>query len=453
MIKMVSAAVFQAAKEDVKEGNAMIGTILIPDVRMSYNQPGIINQRGCFYKTVRLYKAITKKEVCSKVLISRQYLGRLEDETGFFSISRQLCSKLNDALQINTDINPAALDDFYRLKNELILSCLSLRAKKAAILYEELISKKDDLENLVCFPEFMLLKMIYHVQYSSNKSEIEDLLALLKKIHHHFDHRTCQIYFVYLALYKIQNGYFSEASELLNEAKHMSSEVQMQAMIQFLSASIALKNNLPLEAIRNTLKAKELFDSVCNYRQSVRCLSHMALIWSQMREYEGACNLCFQAIDAANSIEFNELLGLNYRILTRISVLNMKYNLVYEYANKAASYGEQDTEIDFFVCYAGWKQNRLDEVEKRATLAKLHAKCKNDPYYYLIRLIRRIVREPKEKESCLLKMISVLKNESIVDYSFLRLLHSEMVCFYRQRNNYKPALEHYEKVVGFRSLL
>lgn len=431
----------------------MIGTILIPDVTMSYNEPGINNQRGCFYKTVRLQKAITKKEICSKVMISRQYLGRLEDETNFFSISRKLCNKLNAALQIDTEVNPESIDEFYRLKNEFIFSCLSLRKQRACMLFEKMTSIKNDLENLICFPEYLLMKMIYLVLYYPNHSELNELLSLLHKIHHHFNRRTCQLYYVFLAMYKMHIGCLSDASELLAEAEHLYNEIQMQAMIQLLYASISLKKNLPLDAINNTIKAKELFDNICNYRQSIRCISQMAMIWAYMKEYEGAVNLCFQAIDAANSIEYNDLLGVNYRLLARISVLNHQYNRVFEYADKAAHYGNQDTEIDFFVCYASWKLNRFDEIEKRFSLAKMHSKRKDDPYWDLMCSIRRMARNPKQIEESLLKMISVLKKESIVDYNFLRMIHIEMVEYYRKRHNYKPALEHYEMALGFKSLI
>ena len=403
------------------------------------------NELGCFYKTVRLYKVVTKKEVCAKARLSRQYLTRIEDCTDFFSISRGMNEKMQKALKILFENNPSLIQDFDQKKEEFINACLYVKNQQAIELYQQIDEMKKRIENSVRFPEYLLLRFIYAVLFDQKDPELDAIQLILKKINRHLDLISRQRYGLITGIYEMKKGHLDAAYEALCQARQLGNDERLQSMIVYSLGLLALKRNNSLEALRYTMKARELFDSTCNYKRSIQCLSHLALIWMHLREYEGAIQLCEEAIQAAYSLDYSAVLGLNFRYLSWIALQQDDYFHTLSFAQKAAQYGETCSKMCFYASFACWKQGLNAEGNRWIASGLNHSIQGPSLSVKLLRQLRRLNRDPEAIEAVLLNMMEAVQKTAVIDHDLLRLIYHELALFYKSHSDYKSAVEFYER--------
>lgn len=403
------------------------------------------NELGCFYKTVRLYQVITKKEICIKAKISRQYLTRIEDSTDYFNISRSMNARMQKALRIDFINDPELLREFYELKDHFIEYLINWQDKEAQAVYQKIMDQLPFFQNMICFPEIILLKFVYHVVFEPNDPEMEQLLDILKRIADHFPFQLLQLYNLYLGIYEMDKGKLDMAYEYLIKAHQIFNNESMQSMIVFSMAELELKKNNSLEALRYTMKARELFDETCNYRRSIQCISRLALVWTHLREFDGAAALCDEAIRTCRMLDFPAVLGSCYMTLALISLHKGEYSNVIDLVQKANYYGERDPMLFFYAAFAGWKMQDIDAAARWIGLANLQRRADPSTGTRLLRQMKRMTGNCHDWEGVLLKMVDIVSHSKVVDNDLLRIFYAELAALYKHCDQYEPALDYYER--------
>lgn len=402
------------------------------------------NVMGCFYKTVRLAKIITKKEICAKAKLSRQYLTKIEDSTEFFSISREMNDKLQKSLRIQFVNQQEILESFDKLKEEYLRAVIISQEKASEQYYFKIVEMKDKISNSIYYPQLLLLQFIHHVIEDPHNHELEPIHEILDKIVDHFDIRTLQVYDLYLGIYYLQKEQLVNAVELIKQAQSLSNDPWLQSMVCYYLGVLALKLGNSLEALRFTMKARELFDGTCNYKRSIQCLTHLSLVWMHLREYEGALRLSHEAIAASKAIEYRSILGENYKNMAWIALQMKEYQQVLVYANDALRHSLCDAMMCFHAAYASYKLNQIQQV--------LHwvangLNIENEPKalsYRLLQDTKRLIRDPDSCEINLKHMIEQVKKRKYIDSDILRMLYGELAEYYKQQNRFELALKYYE---------
>lgn len=403
------------------------------------------NEMGCFYKTVRLYKMITKKEVCAQAHVSRQYLTKIEDNLDFFSISKSMHEKLQRVLNIKLTQDSQLMNEFEELKQSFVACCLTAQEKQAAIHFSSLREHRNDYLNAVFFPYYLLMQFINNVLYDHHDLEMELIMPILDKVQMHFDIYHQQLYQLFLGIYHNNQNQLDMANIALLQAQSLTNDARFQSMICYYLGIVSLKLGSSLSALRYTMKARELFDSTCNYKRSIHCLSHLALVWMRLREYGGAIRLCKEAIAVCQSLEYPAALAENYQNLACISLQKGDYKEVVNYAQKAFNCGKNDAMLCFYAAFACWKLNLREQTARWINSGLNHGKDTQQLSAKLLKLLRKLNRDPEALEEILMAMATSTQRHSYVDTDILRLIYAELAELYKSRDAYEPAVIYYEK--------
>lgn len=409
------------------------------------------NPMGCLYKTIRLYRGMTKKEVCASVVVSRQYLSTLEDTVDYLSISKTMNDKLQRTFHFTLDQDQALIEYFIGLRNEFVRACLFVQNQKAIEMAEKLHSCAERIMNTTYFPEYLLLRLIEMVVLKRQDSELSVILNTLDKIKFHFDPKTRQLYYLILSVYELDVLELEKAEQHLFEAYAMSNDPHLQSIICFFQAKIALVTDNSLESLSFVMKARELFDSTCNYRRSIQCISFLGKIWMHIGEFKGAASYCHEAIKAASTMDYHVVVASNYRVLSWIYLQDGEYQKSIDAAYKASQLGESDSMMCFHAAFASWKNqdasqmsrwisSGLNKVDNNSVLTKK-----------LLSALRRLEKDASSEENVLLSMMKIIDNAKIKDLDLLRLLHYELAMLYKNKEEYEPALAFYEKYYSYKS--
>lgn len=409
------------------------------------------NAMGCLYKTIRLYRGMTKKEVCASVMISRQYLSTLEDTVDYLSISKSMNDRLQRTFHFTLDQDKILAENFILLRNEFVRACLFVQNQKALETMEKLHGYAERIINTVYFPEYLLLRLIEMVILKRTDSELNIILNTLEKVKYHFDPKTRQLYYLILSVYELEILDFEKSEQHLLEAYSMSNDPHLQSIICFFQAKIALMNDNSLESLSFVMKARELFDSTCNYRRSVQCISFLGKIWMHIGEYKGAAEYCYEAIKAASTMDYHAVIGSNYRVLSWIYLHDNEYQKSIDMAYKASQLGESSSMMCFHASFASWKSKNFAQMSR--WIASGLNKCDSDfgLSKRLLNTLKRLEKDPSLEETALLTLMKITDNAKIKDLDLLRLLYYELAMLYKEKEEYEPALTFYEKYYSYKS--
>lgn len=409
------------------------------------------NPMGCLYKTIRLYRGMTKKEVCASVMVSRQYLSTLEDTVDYLSISKVMNDKLQRTFHFTLDQDQTLADNFISLRNEFVRACLFVQNQKAIEIAEKLHGYAERIMNTTYFPEYLLLRLIEMVILKRTDSELSIILNTLEKIKYHFDPKTRQLYYLILSVHEADILEPEKAEQHLLEAYSMSNDPHLQSVICFFQAKVALVNDNSLESLSFVMKARELFDITCNYRRSIQCISFLGKIWMHIGEYKGAAAYCHEAIKAASTIDYHAVIASNYRILSWIYLQDNEYQKSIDAAYKASQLGENDPMMCFHASFASWKKQ--DSIQMSRWISSGLNKSRNDfgLSKRLLTALKRLEKDRGLEETVLLSMMKTIDNAKIKDLDLLRLLYYELAMLYKEKEEYEPALAFYEKYYSYKS--
>ena len=403
------------------------------------------NNVGFYFKSIRLFKGITIKEVCEKTKISREYLKKIENETRFISINKTMSIKMQQALGVQLQHDYNLVKSFNLLSEKFIHSCLFNRHKSALSYYVEIQKKEREIGNSILFPYFILIRYIHLVLYEKDELELEWLEGILAKICNHFDAYKTQLYQLFLAVHTMDLNHEKKALDLFEECLGLSNDPLVHSQIYLYMGQIQLSQGNDLEAFLMTSKAKELFDANCNYYCSVISLVQLSQIWIYLNGIKRADSLCNTAILAAKIVADSAVLYESYVNLARMKLYHCQYNQVSDILNTAMEIYTPGFEIYFYNAYAFYKLE--DHIQAMAWIEKGLQKFNDSKSYQyrLLLLMKELKQRPKRKIRFLQAMIPVVQTMRKKDRITLHILYEELIGVFKQIEDYEKAFLTYEE--------
>ncbi len=403
------------------------------------------NEKGLYYKTIRLYKEISKKDVCEQCGISVQYLTKLEDEVNFLSINPDTDHKILTSLGVNYFYDVEYINSFIEKFNQFVQDCFYCRDNDAIRIFKCLNAEEATIENTLIFPQYILLLFIYNVLFDKDNEQDEFIRSILKKIDFHFEGRLKQIYYLYLGIYYKNSDNLTEAYHYLKEALRIMNNNENLSMIFYHLGIIGIKRGKDLEAFVYNMKAKNLFSDLNNFVRTAQCLSHQGLVCFHLKEYSNGIQYCKEAIVAAKTLDNHPIIAVNYQNLSWIYLLTKQYENVIENVEKAISYGRKDNILYFHRSFAlyklkqpmlakSWVEKGLSEI--------LNKRCLE---YRLLKMTENILLKKKNQEKALEETIQYITHSSQQhDIDIMRLLYQELIDCKKEKGKYEEAFRYYE---------
>lgn len=405
------------------------------------------NELGFYFKTIRIYKGITKKKICDCCGISVQYLTKIEDDLMYVSLSKEFRNKLCDALNINffSDYNFNKI--FFNQLNEFKKKCIYGDEKSAISIYLDNEIKTDSLQQTICFPYFLLMKFVYLVLFERrNSNELIILLETLDKVKEHFYREYSQIFLLYLAVFYKNQNKLDLAFDILKKAKKIGNDEHILSMIYYHMSIIQIKKGEYFNSFLSNSKANNLFSNTNNYIRNVYALSHMGLIFLHMRDYGEAIKCCNEAIESAKIMNKENIMAINYQNLSWLGMLTKNYDEVKNNVMKAFDYGRKDTILYFHAAYSYAKLNDYESSEAWAKKGISVIENKKCIQYKLLKMVQGINKNKLNAEILLEDMIDYLNMTSRQqhDTDLLFLLYQEIIECKKEKEKFTDAIRYYE---------
>lgn len=399
---------------------------------------------GLYFKSVRVMKEITKKEICEYCNISMQYLTKIEDDLSFTSISSETKNNICSSLDIKLNYDISIYKSFTDNMNLFIKKCIYCDEKEAKEIFLSLERKESTIINSIFYPDYILMSFIYIVLFDSDNVDLLKIIRFLDRNIMHFDRHQQQLYYLYLAVYNKNIDKLIAAENILIDTLTISGDEQIISMINYHLGIVCNKLGKNLEALLYNTKAKNLFANYNNYTRSAQCASHMGLICLNLKEYKEAFKLCNEAIELAEEMNDNTILAANYQNLSWIDLLTKKYDNILTFVKKSFSYGRDDAVLFFHASYAlmklGDAENSMKWIENGVKNIKNHKSI----VYKLLVLVKKINLNPKNAEKYFEEIIDFTSKNPQHDIDLLHLLYTELIECKKKSGKFEEALKYYE---------
>lgn len=405
------------------------------------------NELGFYFKTIRIYKGITKKKVCDYCGISVQYLTKIEDDLMYISLSKEFRNKLSDALNINFFSDYNFNKTFFNRLNEFIRKCIYSDENGAISIYLDYENKIDSLQQTICYPYFLLMKFVYLVLFERRyNNELVIIQETLDKVKNHFYGGYLQIFLLYLAVFYKNQNKLDSAFDILTKAKSIGNNEHILSMIYYHMSIIQIKKGEYFNSFLSNLKANNLFSNTNNYIRNVYALSHMGLIFLHMRDYAEAIKCCNEAIESAKIMNKENIMAINYQNLSWLGMLTKHYNEVKDNVMKALDYGRKDTILYFHVAYSYAKLNDYESSEAWVKKGMSVIENKKCIQYKLLKMVQGINKNKLNAEILLEEMVNYLelKSNQQHDTDLLYLLYQEIIECKKEKEKFIDAIRYYE---------
>lgn len=405
------------------------------------------NELGFYFKTIRIYKGITKKKVCDYCGISVQYLTKIEDDLMYISLSKEFRNKLSDALNINFFSDYNFNKTFFNRLNEFIRKCIYSDENGAISIYLDYENKIDSLQQTICYPYFLLMKFVYLVLFERRYNNVLVIIQeTLDKVKNHFYGGYLQIFLLYLAVYYKNQNKLDSAFDILTKAKSIGNNEHILSMIYYHMSIIQIKKGEYFNSFLSNLKANNLFSNTNNYIRNVYALSHMGLIFLHMRDYAEAIKCCNEAIESAKIMNKENIMAINYQNLSWLGMLTKHYNEVKDNVMKALDYGRKDTILYFHVAYSYAKLNDYESSEAWVKKGMSVIENKKCIQYKLLKMVQGINKNKLNAEILLEEMVNYLelKSNQQHDTDLLYLLYQEIIECKKEKEKFIDAIRYYE---------
>ncbi len=409
----------------------------------------MINDLGCYFKTVRLYKAISIKEICENSKVSREYLRKLEDNTLHISINKSMMARLEEAMNVKLffdyDFNKKFKDnetDYYHL------SMFNLH-EQASELFLKISSLESQLINTKLFPNYLLLTFAHYVVNDIHNHDIEQVYNILDKIQENFDLEIKQRFLYYKALYLINKLKHEKAKECLVKVMSLHYNPVIHSNAQMALGYINLSQKEYLSAYLDFEKAKDLFDNTTNYRKSAECLCQSTLIWLYLNDQNGAITLSETAMYASKIINDEKLIYANYINQIMIYAVFEKYEKVLSITHECLEHYPSNFNMCFYNAYANQKLKNYKQVNIWIDWGMIKQSNRKSYEHRLLRLVKKLNHKPQDRIEMISKMIEETKKQNNFDHAILRILYMEIILAYKQIDDYRLAYASLEEFYGF----
>lgn len=409
------------------------------------------NSKGLYFKAVRIYKNKFKREICDACNITIQSVTKIEDSLNYISISYSTDKKWQNALGININNDYETTKQFYNDYNTFIEHCMFCLKQDAKALFTNKYQNTENFINYEFFPDYLLMRFIYKVLFEPLNDECNVLFEILDKISNHFSGRNSQIYYLYAGIHKKNQNQLFQAKEYIVQSKNMGSDPLILGMDYYQLSILCSKNNQNLEALMHTIQAKNFFEKTNNFIRTAQCISHMAIIFIHLNNYNMAEIYCNDAIAMATRLKNNNILGVNYGNLSWIALVNENYDEVHKKTALAFEYGRNDLSFYFQNAFAYLKKENYDDAQKWAKKGLEQIKDRTRLYYKTLRMIEKICNAPELKEECLeavVKQIDDKKQQHDID--LIQLLYQELIACKKEKRKLDEAFIYYEAMDHFR---
>lgn len=409
------------------------------------------NSKGLYFKTVRIYKKKFKREICDACNITIQSVTKIEDSINYLSISYATDKKWQKALEINLDNDYEKARIFYDDYATFIEHCIFCLRQEAKALFLNKYQNEEDFINYEFFPDYLLMRFIYMVLFEPFNEECNELFELLDKISNHFTGQNAQIYYLYAGIHKKNLNQLIEAKEYILQSKNMGSDALILGMDYYQLSILCSKNNQNLESLMHTIQAKHFFEKTNNFIRTAQCISHMAVIFIHLNNYNMAESYCNDAISMATRLKNNNILGVNYGNLGWIDLINENYDEVHKKVALAFENGRNDLSLYFQNAFAYLKKEKYEEAKKWARNGLEQIKDRTRLYYKTLRMIEKTCDTPELKEEYLeavVKQIDDKKQQHDID--LIQLLYHELIACKKEKKKLDEAFIYYEAMDHFR---
>lgn len=409
------------------------------------------NNRGLYFKTVRIYKKKFKREICDACGITIQSVTKIEDSLNYLSISSSTDKKWQKALEVSISNDYEKTKSFYDDYADFIEHCMFCLRQEAKSLFNKKYQNEEEFVNYEFFPNYLLIRFIYLVLFEPSNDECNDLFEILDKISNHLTGRNAQIYYLYAGIHKKNLNQLIQAKEYILQSKNMGSDALILGMDYYQLSILCSKNNQNLEALMHTIQAKNFFEKTNNFIRTAQCISHMAVIFIHLNNYNMAEIYCNDAIAMATRLKNNNILGVNYGNLSWIALINEQYDEVHKKTALAFEYGRNDLSFYFQNAFAYLKKEKYDEAQKWVRKGIDQIKDRTRLYYKTLRMIEKTCDNPELKEEYLeavVKQIDDKKQQHDID--LIQLLYQELIACKKEKRKLDEAFIYYEAMDHFR---
>ncbi len=403
-----------------------------------------MNEIGCFFKTVRIMRGISKKEVCDKVKISRQYLTKIEDTKEYFSINRNMSQRLQEALNISL-VNDITLNDqFLHLYDLFISHAIMANDTIAYKAYNEIMSLRELVSASTLLPTFLLVELVHITMYKKNENEFRRIHDIILKILPHFNLHQKQIYYLFFGVYLNDSAEYKSAIEVLLTSLELRTSEEIKAYTHYQLGVAYMQSNQNLEAINILGLSKATFMNKYNYTRSLQCMNVFTKIYIKLREY----NIAIKFVSHVETIAINsghqDILNENVENLILIHFFLEQYEEALTLCERQVLSGHETPVLIFLALFCSWK------LSKEISFIK-HYKIETDINLYdgLSIILKKMIKKPQRVESYLLKSLERLNKSKRIDHLIYRLYYRELCTYYKGRENYQLALYYHEQYYIF----
>ncbi len=402
-----------------------------------------MNELGVYFKTTRILKNMSKKEVCANANISRQYLSKIEDTKEYFSINNKMCKRLQNALNANLIQDKKFYDKFEKISSLFVTHVLQGNDEVAYKAYRELRKDVNEIYNTTYLPNYLLIEYIHAVIYNDVFQDYDFLNDVLIKIHNQFNVRNMHLYFLFNAIYCYKNNKLDQALEKFMLLKELHYEPCLNAFKEYYLALLNLRLGCNLDAINCLTNAKNIFDKSYNTKRSLQCLNALTKVYIQLNEYHYAITNCNKVEKTLTFHQNHELYNDNLENYVLSTIYLEEYDKALQCIEEKYVYNNNPMFL-LYVEFLCMKTNRspkcLNELRSTDYTHKLTNVVVN-----LTNKIRKINKNKKDCEKLYLKCVEIISKNTFIDRNFLKILYRELVIFYKNDRNYNLALYYYEK--------